>query len=73
VSGDGQLYRKSKKADWNPPEQFKNELADIRRVAEEIKALAYHMRQLEVAINQTGRAMPNLPLPNELPLPARLY
>jgi hypothetical protein len=72
VSGDGQLYRKIKKADWNPPEQFKNELVDIRRVAEEIKALAYHMRQLEAAINQTGRAMPNLPLPNELPLPPRL-
>jgi hypothetical protein len=73
VSGDGQLYRKSKKADYSPPAQFKNDLADIRRVAEDIKALARQMAQLEAAINQTGRAMPNLPLPNELPLPALLY
>jgi hypothetical protein len=73
VSGDGQLYRKSKKADYSPPEQFKNDLADIRRVAEDIKALAHHMAQLEAAINQTGRAAPNSPLPDELPLPALLY
>jgi hypothetical protein len=73
VRGDGHLYRKSKKADYNPPVLFKSDLVDIRRVAEDIKALARHMAQLEAAINQTGRAMPNSPMPNELPLPALLY
>ena len=73
LSGDLQLYRKSKKADYTTPELFKSDLADIRRVAEDIKRLAYHMSALEAAINKTGRAAPNSPLPNKLTLPARLY
>src|SRR5262245_28212633 len=73
LSGDRQLYRKSKKADYTTPELFKSDLADIRRVAEDIKALAYQMSGLEAAINTTGRGPPNSPLPSKLALPARLY
>jgi hypothetical protein len=73
LSGGRQLYRKSKKPDWRVPQRFKSDLADIRRVAEDIKALSYHMSKLEAAINKTGRAAPNSPLPTELALPALLY
>jgi hypothetical protein len=73
LSGDRQLYRKSKKPDFTVPEPFKSDLADIRRVAEDIKALAPHISSLEAAINTTGRGPPNSPLPSELALPVRLY
>jgi hypothetical protein len=73
LSGDRQLYRKSKKAGYATPELFKSDLADIRRVVEDIKVLAYHMSKLEAAINTTGRAPPNSPLPSKLALPALLY
>src|SRR5262249_542313 len=50
VSGGLQLYRmdrKSKKADYPGQQPFKSDLADIRRVAGDIKALASHMSALE--------------------------
>jgi hypothetical protein len=76
VSGGLQLYRmgrKNKKADYTGPQPFKSDLADIRRVADDIKTLASHMSALEAAINATGRAAPNSPLPSKLALPALLY
>jgi hypothetical protein len=73
LSGGRELYRKSKKADYITPELFNSDLADIRRVAEEMKALAYHVSALQAAINTTGRAPPNSPLPGKLALPARLH
>jgi len=72
LSGDRQLYRKSKKPEFSV-KVFKSDLADIRRVAEDIKALAYHMSALQAAINTTGRGPPNSPLPSNLALPALLY
>jgi hypothetical protein len=67
------MHRKRKKADYTGPQPFKSDLADIRRVADDIKTLASHMSALEAAINATGRAAPNSPLPNKLALPALLY
>jgi hypothetical protein len=44
-----QLFRTSKRPDWRVPQRFKSDLADIRRVAEDIKALSHHMSRLRGA------------------------
>jgi hypothetical protein len=64
--------RKSKKPDWRVPQRFKSDLADIRRGRRYQGALIPYVK-LEAAINKTGRAAPNSPLPTELALPALLY